>query len=190
MMQPEDIWKKRCFLVIGAENSGTRMLTAAFIAAGCEGDAGHEQRWDACDFAEAGKNIVWRRSLPHGGVIPDFRVMVKALWQAGYDVQPVLIYRKTDYVVAAQVRNHLAQGVPEAEAVMAAEASVRAAPRYAALLGLITRAPLIVPYEPFVEMTDFRRDFFRSLWLTPPDGMEFYNANEGADYAAVKALDW
>ena len=59
---------KRAFLVLGAESSGTRLVTRLLIAAGCHGDGGHQQpfdKWQAASSPFDGKDpIVWRRSYP------------------------------------------------------------------------------------------------------------------------------
>jgi hypothetical protein len=54
---------KRAFLVLGAESSGTRLLTEVLIAGGCHGDATHHQPFDRWEFGEQ-TPILWRRSYP------------------------------------------------------------------------------------------------------------------------------
>jgi hypothetical protein len=54
---------KRAFLVLGAESSGTRLLTRVLIAGGCHGDDSHRQPFDEWKFQDR-TPIVWRRSYP------------------------------------------------------------------------------------------------------------------------------
>lgn len=63
----------KAFIVIGPESSGTKVTTSLFCHAGCYGDYTHLQRLDAfvegADFPKEaqGKDVVFRRSVPHGG---------------------------------------------------------------------------------------------------------------------------
>lgn len=72
---------RTCFLVFGPESTGTRLLTRALIHMGCEGDAGHAQRFDRYPHHEIEADCsaidteavaavrdacVLRRSFPHG----------------------------------------------------------------------------------------------------------------------------
>jgi hypothetical protein len=54
---------KRAFLVLGAESSGTRLLTRVLIAGGCHGNDSHRQPFDRWKFGNK-TPIVWRRSFP------------------------------------------------------------------------------------------------------------------------------
>ncbi len=80
------------YLVVGPESSGTRMVTELLIAAGCEGDCGHTQRWDQ-GSPEAADHpmIVWRRSVPHAGRWPDIAAICADLVSAGYGRLIVLV---------------------------------------------------------------------------------------------------
>lgn len=83
--------EKRSYLVLGPESSGTRMMTEILIAAGCDGDAGHEQRWDT--ESPTSDRIVWRRSAPHGGGWPNIDGMVWELRRLGYSVFAIVLNR-------------------------------------------------------------------------------------------------
>ncbi len=59
---------KRVFIVVGAESTGTRLLSEILISAGCQckhSDGWHWQQWDY----ELPKDdtLVYHRSFPHGG---------------------------------------------------------------------------------------------------------------------------
>jgi len=71
-----------------------------FIAAGCEGDGDHHQRWDS-DPVD-GDLIVWRRSLPHGKEWPDIPAMRDDLVDRGYAVKIVCVTRKFCDLVYSQ----------------------------------------------------------------------------------------
>jgi tetratricopeptide (TPR) repeat protein len=96
---------KRAFLVLGPESCGNRFVTQCCVAAGCEGDAGHEQRFDKPDgLKRAGEVIVWRRSLPHGDEWPDLDYLLKQLRTHGYNDVRVFALLRTHYcAVRAQV---------------------------------------------------------------------------------------
>ncbi len=99
---------KCAFLVLGPESSGTRLMTRILIAAGCAGDDGHEQRWDA--ETPTVDKIVWRRSLPHGGQWPKLQTMLSCLYDANYAVQGLIMSRdwyamSQSQVAAGHARN-------------------------------------------------------------------------------------
>lgn len=75
----------KAYLVLGAESTGTRLVTRLLIECGCIGDGGHEQRWDKqLPHSDNQPLIVIRRSFPH-----------LKQWQNLYDLLQKL--RKNDY---------------------------------------------------------------------------------------------
>lgn len=92
----------RAFLVVGPESSGTRLMTKLLIAAGCEGDDGNEQRWD--EGLPQGDQVVWRRSLPHGGVWPDLDEVLWGLNGRGYQVLFLVMSRDWHAMGDSQVQ--------------------------------------------------------------------------------------
>ncbi len=96
---------KRAFFVLAPESSGGRLLTQCLIAAGCEGDATHAQRFDRPEaLARAGDLIVWRRSLPHAQCWPDLDGDLARLQQHGYrDVRVIALVRNDYCTVRSQV---------------------------------------------------------------------------------------
>jgi len=90
---------KKAFLVVGPESSGTKLVTQLFCMAGCAGDFEHKQRLD--DFVVGGlfpremkgKDIVFRRSVPHGGEFPDLLAIERKFKEREYEIGWVVIFR-------------------------------------------------------------------------------------------------
>jgi LPS sulfotransferase NodH len=135
----------RAYLVLGPESSGTRLLTRILIEAGCLGDDGHEQRWDA--KAPCGESpVVWRRSVPHGGDYPNVLGLVAVLEGRGYQVEAVVVTRDWQAMAASQAANGHAADVEEATA------RIRAAHTYIIReLDLVGRQYTMVSYEALVQ---------------------------------------
>ena len=157
---------KKAFFVVGAESSGTRMLTEAFISAGCYGDAGHEQRLDRERLDEAPGLVVFRRSLPHATKWPDLEKMKQRFTDAGYMVVMVQVKRNMDIMVQSQLRGEQhAKNKDQAIAnILKANKTIR---QY---------EHKTVHYESFVTDADVREEFFFNLGLPAPD-MQFYDGN-------------
>lgn len=96
--------KKRAFLVVGSESSGTKVLAKAFIKAGCAGDGWHKQRFDGEDPTEP--VVVYRRSYPHGGEWPDLAPIVARFEGLGYEVRVVVIVRSMQYTARSRRDRH------------------------------------------------------------------------------------
>jgi len=92
---------KRAFLVLGAESTGTRLVTRLLISSGCAGDGDHVQRWDS--ETPVGPLVVWRRSIPHDKVWPDIGAMIDFLRAQSYDVGAVVTVRDWTAAVPSQV---------------------------------------------------------------------------------------
>ena len=101
---------KRAFLVLGPESSGNRFVTRCLMAAGCDGDGDHDQRFDKT-LDGAKDTIVWRRSLPYGGgdgrVWPDLDTMLKKLKARDYRVRVVALLRNQYCTEKSQVGKHV-----------------------------------------------------------------------------------
>ena len=165
------IRQKHAYLVIGAESSGNRMMVKALVSAGCYGDGDVEQRLDDLDFSNTPDRIAMLRSVPHGDDIPDLRGLAKLLIEAGYQVHPILMYRKTDFVVASQKAG--GHGMRDDEVWEHIQMAHHLAHDLACCLG---EKLLTVVYETFVTMPQIRRWVFYQLGLPEP-AMEFENAN-------------
>jgi hypothetical protein len=60
--------RPRLYLVLGAECTGTKLVTSILIAGGCAGSADHTQPWDGGELPGTDlSNVVIRRSVPHNG---------------------------------------------------------------------------------------------------------------------------
>lgn len=72
-------------LVYGPESTATRLLTRVLVAAGCEGDGTHGQRFDT-EIPDKEGYIVWRRSFPHARRWPDIESMINRLREKDYKI--------------------------------------------------------------------------------------------------------
>lgn len=141
------------YLVMGAESSGTRLMTRILITAGCFGDDGHEQRLDKSLSIANGQMLVWRRSFPHSGIWPDISRMVKRLEDAGYSTQAVVMCRAWWAMMPSQVRNgHVNNEAIALERIQQAYPNI-----YGQLEGLQLHY-VVVPYEALAQypMTTIR----------------------------------
>jgi hypothetical protein len=158
---------KTAYFVMGPESSGTRMLTEAFIKAGCYGDSSIDQRMDDMNFSE--DLIVFRRSLPHGGIWPNIPYIISKM--AGYTIRPIMILRDKAYTIKSQIKNqHVAT---EIEAIDNIRFGIEYAYRNLAAEGL---SLTVVLYETFVKYPEVRGLFFKSFGLVSPS-MEFHDGN-------------
>lgn len=107
---------KRAFLVLGPESSGCRLATRLLMAAGCDGDGQHLQRWDE-QPPVASALVVWRRSVPHHHVWPDIAEMAWLLRLQGYDTEAVVTVRRWAPMIASQVATFA--HVPDLETAVA-----------------------------------------------------------------------
>lgn len=102
--------RKRAFIILGPESSGTKVLTKVLIKAGCAGDGWHRQRFDKEDPTEP--LVVLRRSYPHGGKWPVLAAIVARFERLGYEVRVVLIVRSMQFTMASR-RQHIAADVEQ-----------------------------------------------------------------------------
>lgn len=91
----------KAFLVLGPESTGTRLMTQILISAGCQGDAGHFQKFD--EYIPEVTPIVWRRSYPHFGNWPNLFVMLEEL--ANYECHAIVTVRHPHATERSQVAN-------------------------------------------------------------------------------------
>jgi len=174
---------KRVFLVTGAEACGTMLLTRAFCAAGVYGDGGHRQRLDDGDFSGRPEVMVLRRSFPHGGTWPELGPLVGRLWEAGYEVVPVVVLRNVIANIESQVRKGHA-GTHR----IAHDTIVEANERIFSQLAEVGLYPVVVCFEAFVRREAVRRAFFAKVGLPVP-GMEFFDS-AGKYRTGQEAVVW
>jgi hypothetical protein len=86
---------KRAFIVTGPESSGTRLMANILEAGGCIRDD---------DMKSGAETMVIHRSVPHGGIMPDFAGMVNRLRGGGYTVQAVVMIRDPFTTASSQVQ--------------------------------------------------------------------------------------
>lgn len=100
---------KTAIIVLGAESSGTRLVTRCLISAGFFGDGDHDQRLD--QEVPNVRQIVWRRSLPHGTEWPDLDQMLQVLLANNYSVRVIGIIRMQPCTILSKLVNNHAESV-------------------------------------------------------------------------------
>lgn len=93
---------KIAIIVVGPESSGTKFLTKLFIDAGFYGDNWHTQRLD--EKIPDVKQLVFRRSYPHGDEWPALGDIIERFKIAGYLVKVVVIVRSMQFCVESRAR--------------------------------------------------------------------------------------
>lgn len=94
---------QKAYLVLGPESSGTRLVTRILINAGCIGSDQHTQPWDQEPFPDPVSQIVFRRSVPHGGNWPDIRDVLQRIKNRGYIPHAVIMSRDWHSIIKSQV---------------------------------------------------------------------------------------
>jgi len=151
----------RAFLVLGAEGTGTRLMTRLLIAAGCSGDGQHEQRWDT--ETPTDPLVVWRRSFPHNGVWPDLSDMYASLHD--YAVRTIVMVRDWYTCSRAQVATH--PYVPTEEVSL-----INLQRAYLEIFRAIELPFIVVSYESIVAHPEAITEILRILGLPTPQAPE------------------
>lgn len=152
----------RAFFVVGPESSGTRIMTRLLLDCGLAGSAGHRQPWDNLRFPEPRQDIAFRRSIPHGGTIPDLEGIVRAMEAAGYTVTVLVMVRELYAMARSQVANGHVTDLVEALA------NIATAYRLIARLAATAAVPIFyVPLEGLVAHPQAPEYFLRLLGLVP-----------------------
>jgi len=166
---------RRIFFVIGAESSGTRMLTKSFTSVGVFGSAEHRQRLDGLNFnniPEDIQNAVFRRSVPHAKMWPPLAGLYNLMKASGFDPVPIVIEREEKYVALSQVAAGHVENLEDAKA------QIHFAKQHIdSEMGKLGISPALVNYERFVTDGKARERFFEQYGLREPD-IDYYNANE------------
>ncbi len=151
----------KAFIVIGAESSGTRMLTRFLIGCGCRGDGDHQQIFDYENPSKEVKLLVWRRSVPHE-YVKHLNVvgMSKLLKHLGYDVVILRIYRDHRATLLSQVRNGHAKDMNDAK-----ERLREANMWMSKILRKIKCNIINVQYEEFVKDKKYRKNITERLGI-------------------------
>ncbi len=98
---------RHCFLVVGPEGSGTRMMTDALISVGCFEEVVHYNARKEPSIYPHRQRIVFRRSLPHSSpeqdaVWPDLKALRQMVEYFDYQVQPILMIRDWHAMISSQ----------------------------------------------------------------------------------------
>ena len=146
-------------------------LTQAFLSLGMYGDGGHAQRLDREGFTGGHALIAFRRSVPHGKIMPSASKIVARMEGQGYEVYPVMIIRDKDMCARSQVKNK------HARTMLSAKSSIQAAVEHIYKeLSQVNKSPYVVYYEPFVKFRKVRASFFRQFGLGHPK-INFFNGD-------------
>lgn len=158
---------KTAFFVIGCESAGTRMLTRSLISSGVWGDGDHQQRLDAGDLRIIkGDKVVFRRSLPHAGSMPNITDLKKRFEDAGWMVKIIKIRREKFYNIRSmQMRGH-------ATTPQIAEKKFAESKRFLDLID-----GMEIDYHTFVTDRDYRIEHFARLGLSEPK-LTYYDGDK------------
>lgn len=142
------------------------MLSQALISSGCFGDGDHFQRLDQRDLSIVnGSKIVFRRSIPHAGKIPNAEEIVSFFESAGYEVEILKIRRNRE----ANLRSMRMRGH--------ATTMPKAVGKYEESQRILDRLDGIeVDYRRFVTEPDYRFELFTNLGLPEPK-MVFFDGD-------------
>ena len=163
---------KRAYLVVGAESTGTRLMTQILISMGCAGDSGHNQRWEGGKLPEEEEAVVLRRSVPHRKQWPDLAGMVNRLRGRGYRTQAIVTVRDPFATAASQIK----AGHTRSQTEAMANISQAYGHIYQQLVHV--RCPVLpVPYEALVNEPDLQRRLARFLLLDDVEPVDVYNGN-------------
>lgn len=131
---------KRCYLVVGPESAGNRLLGAILTRAGCQGEAATNARWNkSLPTVETPAMVI--RSYPHGEEWPDLSAILPELWYRGYEVTTLITVRHPAAIAASQVESGHARDFA------GAEAQIRDA--YRRIMREVSGTFHLVPYEIF-----------------------------------------
>lgn len=151
---------KRCYLVVGAESSGNRLLGKLLVSAGCTGDDRMDGPFSASLPTHEDPAVVIR-SYPHGNEWPDLSDIYRALRNRGYQVRVIVAVRDRHCTVMSQVKS---QHHP---AELAQTNVQRAYLDIFQQLGAINCWYVIVPFESLVLHGEASSALLETLGLTP-----------------------
>lgn len=172
---------KQCFLVVGPESSGNRLLAGILIRAGCIGDASTEQVWDRI-LPENKTPAVVIRSFPHGDIWPDLTEIHGQLVRNGYIVTTLITVRNPIAAFRSQMKaGHVAN-------IASARNSIEEA--YRRIFRSVRSPFYLVPYSALTGEPDgFLTAFLEEIGLPPivtgpvvVDGFERNIVNQNAKH--------
>ena len=168
--------RKSVYFVVGAEGSGTYMLSEALVAAGCVYDGRMES--DDFPFREYWKtkdaNYVVRRSLPHAGIWPNSMKITEAAIHNGYLLHVIAIIRNGHSAYQSVIRRD-----PERNRANIKQNQIFSLSAISSLFSRSGGTPTIITYEAFVGSKSFRKWLFDArLGLYYPEDFEVYDGND------------
>lgn len=136
----------KAFLVLGAESTGTRLVTRVLVHYGCFGDFTHEQRLDSGLEIAAGNDFVWRRSMPHNADWPNPYRLVEKIKQFNYTPVVIITIRDMYATVNSQLNAGHVSTIAQGE-----ENYVSAYERIFSFIAQSRITPHIITYGNFVK---------------------------------------
>jgi len=151
------------------------------IRSGCKGSSEHIQPFDD-ELPPAKGNIVWRRSIPHGGKEgdahgitrhwPNITYLCEQAMQAGYSPMLMITHREFSWIARSQVRTGVAKDEKEAM-----QNIYLAYLRTSTLLGLFPWQNLY--YESLINYPEAVMGLLAGMHhLTPATGIRIYDGNK------------
>lgn len=167
----------RAFFVLGPESSGTRLAAQILINAGCYGSADHVQVLDDDKFdlstVDPTIPIVWRRSFPHDGRMPNLADMVRRVKYR--QVTAIVTVRDWTCIHRSQLRDNQHATTPE-------QADRNISQAYELIfhkLRICNVGFRTFVYESMVHDSQAQERFLESLGLSVPSKLiEVYDGNE------------
>lgn len=109
----------KAIIVTGAEGTGTNITTQILVNAGCVNNAENYTLYDddfpkieyetigdsTSNFPKLDPLIVWRRSVPHGGMFPHLIDIIRKLQESDYEVCLVVTIREIHANLASQTKD-------------------------------------------------------------------------------------
>lgn len=160
--------QKKAIIVTGPESSGTKMMCNVFAANGYIWAHLGKNGTDSLDFSRFEENIVLHRSVPHGGRMPDLKLITSEMERAGYQVTTIVMIRNSYFTARSQIRNNHVDSFDESFANIED-----------AIIYIFNQVEnyRVVKYEAFVGDAGIRQLFYDEFGLVEPS-IQFYNANE------------
>jgi hypothetical protein len=158
------------------------MLTQFFTHAGFDGDHGHSQPWDDMEFRKYPEQIVFRRSIPHGGNWPSISNIVQKMRMADYSVHTVFTWRDPRYMALSQVNAKHVANVDQA-----LDQILRAIKHLDDDFEYSDHHPICVRYEEFVTNAEFRKSL--SGLFSRVDTTTFGVRNANSKYTDLERLN-
>ncbi len=147
------------------------MLAQAFQSAGCHWESWHNGIHDDYRFGEMPDPLVFRRSIPHAGKIPEFAEIRGDMELAGYSVQAIFIFREWNATIKSVLRRDPQRNI----AIL--EGRIRHG-LFRAIKAFMLWGFIYVTYEAFCLDENFRRWLFVERFGLKEPEIEIAYANQ------------